>query len=237
MSRHNSLPAYQLLQGNLQLTLTSEVTHIGFLDNIGIQTDLEGTDAAGAIRAQVSANYARDAVSGVVTNPGTWVTLLSQAITAGEPANTYMDLNQLSAPWIRLIWEPSTQLTQDIFTVADDAGSLNDTYFYIYTATDTFVVWIDVDGGGTDPAIPDTTSVQVAISEDDTADDVATAVAAALDALATDFNASATTNQVSVENVDTGATQSAVDGAVPTGFTFAIATEDIITSVITGKQL
>jgi hypothetical protein len=103
MSRKNTLLGYPWLNANAAVAQTSQVTQIQFLDNVGIQTDLVGATLAGSIDAQVSANFARDN-QGNVTNPGTWVTLATQAITAGQPTTTYMDLNQLSAPWIRLVW-------------------------------------------------------------------------------------------------------------------------------------
>jgi len=106
MSRHNSLPAFPIIPVGTDLAeeIISEVTHIGFLDNIGIQVDIVSEDAVGLLQVQVSANYTKDPVSQVVTDPGTWVTITTQAIAAAEPGTTFFDLNQLSAPWIRLLW-------------------------------------------------------------------------------------------------------------------------------------
>jgi hypothetical protein len=104
MSRKNQLQSFAILSAaSLATSLTSAVTNIGHLDNIGIQADLTSVDAVGTLAVQVSANYDQDYL-GNVLNPGTWNTITSQAIVAGAPASTYFDLNQLSAPWIRLIY-------------------------------------------------------------------------------------------------------------------------------------
>jgi hypothetical protein len=104
MSRKNQLQSFAILSAaSLATSLTSAVTNIGHLDNIGIQADLVSGDAAGTLAVQVSANYDQDYL-GNVLNPGNWNTITSQAIAAGQPASVYFDLNQLSAPWIRLIY-------------------------------------------------------------------------------------------------------------------------------------
>ena len=85
-------------------TYNSIVTNIQFLDNIGVQANIVSGTPTGTFIPQVSADYLQDN-EGNVLNAGNWVSLSSQyqqAITAGEPSNTYFDLTQLSSPWFRL---------------------------------------------------------------------------------------------------------------------------------------
>ncbi len=100
----NVLPSFKILTAaDLSGDLTSLVTHIGNLDNIGIQCVLTTSDAAGTLAVQVSADHQQDTY-GNVTVAGHWVTITHQDVAAGQPSDTMFDLNQLSAPWIRLAW-------------------------------------------------------------------------------------------------------------------------------------
>lgn len=90
-------------QGDMSLaTVTSAVTNIQTLDNIGIQANITTGSPTGTFAVQCSADYQQ--VGTVVTNAGNWITITSQAITSGSPAQTYFDLNQLSSLWIRLLY-------------------------------------------------------------------------------------------------------------------------------------
>lgn len=102
MSRKNNLLKFQnITNGDMsQATLTSAVTEIQFLDNIGIQANFTGSPV-GVFAVQVSADYARD-LSGVVQNPGNWITISSGTAVDGSPI--YFDINQTSAPYIRLLY-------------------------------------------------------------------------------------------------------------------------------------
>lgn len=84
--------------------ITSAVTGIQYLDNIGIQLNWTGTPNGGAV-VQVSADYARDSL-GNVTNAGNWNTLSvsANAAPAGSASSFYYDITQVSAPWIRLVY-------------------------------------------------------------------------------------------------------------------------------------
>lgn len=106
MSRKNVLLPHEIIPAGTSAAtdVTSDVTNIQYLDNIGLQVDLASADLVGTLKVEVSANYQRDA-QGNVLNAGTWITQTSQAIAAGQPASTYFDLNQLSAPWVRLVWD------------------------------------------------------------------------------------------------------------------------------------
>jgi hypothetical protein len=112
-----------------------------------------------------------------------------------------------------------------VTTVADVAGSLNDTYFLLDTTTTDYYVWYDVSAGGTDPLIAGRTGIAVAISTGDTAAAVATATAAAVGAVSAKFTAGAVGAVVTITDKQTGDVPDTTDGAVPTGFSFATTTQ------------
>jgi hypothetical protein len=85
-------------------------------------------------------------------------------------------------------------------------------------------VWFNTSGGSAvDPAPGGSTAVVVALSTGATAAQVATAVAAAIDALA-GYVSTASGATVTVTNASVGFAQAAHDGGVPTGFTFGVTT-------------
>ena len=108
-----------------------------------------------------------------------------------------------------------------ITCVADVAASLSGKYFLINTALDAIghYVWLDVDDLSVDPAPAGKTGIEVDIAEDDTAATVATAVAAAIDALP-GYGAVAVGAVVTVTNAASGGSTDAAD--VDTGFTIAV---------------
>lgn len=95
-------------------TLTSAVTCIQWLDNIGIQFNWTGAPV-GSFAIQVSADYVQDP-EGRVTNPGNWIPLTltylsapnvftsAQSVPTSVGSPIYIDLNQLSSPWIRSVY-------------------------------------------------------------------------------------------------------------------------------------
>jgi hypothetical protein len=115
----------------------------------------------------------------------------------------------------------------DITTVADVAGSLNDTYFLLDTPDSAdYYVWFNVDAGGTDPAVAGRTGVEVAISAGDLDTVVATALQTALDALP-NMEATVLGAVVSVTNDAEGPAPDATDGAAPTGFNFSVTQQGV----------
>lgn len=106
MSRKNNLQQFQTItNGNMSADILSPVTCIQFLDNVGIQLNFTGTPT-GTFNIQVSADYNQDN-NGNVLNAGNWVTLTPPALSsvpvaAGSPDTIFIDLNQLSAPYIRV---------------------------------------------------------------------------------------------------------------------------------------
>jgi len=114
-----------------------------------------------------------------------------------------------------------------IDTVADSANSLDGKYFFIYSATDAtkYHVWINTSGGSAvDPAPANSTAIEVAITTGDTANDIATAVKNAIDAMS-DFVATVSTNRVTVTNADFGSCTDASDSN--SGFTITVNTQGI----------
>lgn len=105
MSRKNTLLKFQIITaGNGSGDLTSTITNIQHLDNVGIQVNLSGTPSmTGTFKVQVSADHAQD-TEGNVSVAGNWTTIVQGGVSGGSPTTTYFDLNQLSSPWIRLIY-------------------------------------------------------------------------------------------------------------------------------------
>lgn len=102
-----------------QASITSAVTCVQWLDNIGYQFSWTGSPV-GEFAIQVSADYAQDEF-GNVTSTGNWVPLvftywddagqtfvtdLSIPTSVGSPI--YFDLALLSAPWIRAVYTKSS---------------------------------------------------------------------------------------------------------------------------------
>jgi hypothetical protein len=106
MPRKNVLDNFQnIVNGDMsQASITSVVTQIKYLDNIGIGLNWTGTPT-GTFAVQVSADYQQSS-QGVVTNVGKWTPLtLSPAIAAsGSADNAYIDITQTSAPFIRVVY-------------------------------------------------------------------------------------------------------------------------------------
>lgn len=104
MSRKNNLLKFQnITNGDMsQATVTSAVTCIQWLDNIGIQLTWTGA-AVGTFAVEVSIDHAQDS-EGNVTVAGNWTALsLSPAPAASGTGSTiYIDINQTSAPYMRV---------------------------------------------------------------------------------------------------------------------------------------
>jgi hypothetical protein len=109
-------------------------------------------------------------------------------------------------------------------TIADSGGSLNNASGVGYC------VWMNVNSAGIDPSIPGFTSVPVALATGATANDVADAVATALDALADFTAANPGADIVTVVNAAVGV-RTAPD-AGNSGFTIAVTVTGV--STLTG---
>ena len=106
--RKNVLYTYEdplLTAASMAASITGTPININFMDNVGIQLKWTGANPIGAITFQVSLDYD-------INTPtlGTWTTIQltpGNNLTvspAGTPDNAYVDLNQLSASWIRVVY-------------------------------------------------------------------------------------------------------------------------------------
>lgn len=88
--------------GDMSASITSGATNIQFLDNVGAQLHFTGTPT-GTFSVEVSMDHEQDS-QGAVSVAGNWVALpLSPSpVASGAADDIYIDMNQLSAPWIRL---------------------------------------------------------------------------------------------------------------------------------------
>ncbi len=136
-----------------------------------------------------------------------------------------MSFNRYPSYFPRFFLPGSVQQVTQIVTVADVASSLNNTYINIYSALNVahYVAWFNVDGAGTDPMIPGTSSLEIDISAGDNAATVATALSLGLSSTF-DFSSNAVSNVITAINSSPGqpkygASTPASDGAVPTHFT------------------
>jgi hypothetical protein len=111
-------PIYAIVNGDMsQPSLTSQVVEIKNQDNVGIQLDWTGSPT-GTFAIQISSNHKQQqqGQDTDVTVPGSWTTLpLNPAITAtGSPDTAYVDLNQMSAMYVRVV-----------YTMVSGSGTLN----------------------------------------------------------------------------------------------------------------
>lgn len=107
--RKNNLLQYQVMSSvSMASNIVSSVTNIAYLDNIGIQFNYSGSPL-GAFNVQISGDYNQDN-NGNVLNPGNWINLtLSPAPAAsGTTGQAYVDIFQISAPWIRTTYTASS---------------------------------------------------------------------------------------------------------------------------------
>lgn len=92
-------------------TLTSNAVGIQFMDNISMQMVWTGSPT-GAFAVQGSLDYKQLAPGGVIPptieNAGTWtaITLSPSPAATGSSGDWLLDLNQLSFPWIRIVYTP-----------------------------------------------------------------------------------------------------------------------------------
>lgn len=123
-SRKNFLTPYPVVGGNSGVaadmsaaSITSSVTNIAYLDDIGVQFSWTGSPV-GTFQIQVSADYQQDA-NGNVQNAGNWVPLIlsywngtafvtGSTIPATVGSPIYLDLSLLSAPWMRSVYTRSS---------------------------------------------------------------------------------------------------------------------------------
>lgn len=124
----------------------------------------------------------------------------------------------------------------DIQCVADVSSSLNNKYFIWNSPAQEYYFWFNVDGAGADPMLPNMLGVEVAISENDIADDVAAALQAAMDAQS-DISATVLLDTVSAANDDAGDVPDVTEGMAPTGFLFSVTQQGTDDDIILFSEL
>lgn len=213
------------------------------------------TNAAGTFKLQASNDvcnfdYTQQQANFTVTN---WVDVPSQSAAIVAGASALLTIANNAYKWLRAVYtstatgvqtvspiaDTGVKQVQTVSTVADTAGSLNSTYYLLSSvnlvtkAQKNFYLWLD-NGSGVDPAIAGRTAIHVTYSNDDSANTLATAIRAALNALTNDFVATGATNAVITTDKAYGPVTAAVDGAAATGFSFGAATAGV-TSNLAGK--
>lgn len=102
---YNIISAAHIVKAQSMATdVTSPAFNIQNQDNAGIQIDFTGAPV-GTFAFEVSMDYKEDN-NGNILNAGHWITLpVSPAIAAAGAADqAYVDLNQLSAPYMRVVY-------------------------------------------------------------------------------------------------------------------------------------
>lgn len=123
-SRKNKLQTFPVIINGAMAstsTLHSAPVNVEYLDNIGFQANFTGTPV-GTFSVEVSADYLQTA-TGVVQNSGNWIALTLSAVpaAAGAAGSIYVDVTQISAPWIRLSYtNTSSSGTLNAFATAKE---------------------------------------------------------------------------------------------------------------------
>lgn len=164
--------------------IVSEPTNVNLQDNVGYQLSWSGAvPPQGFINAEISIDYDQT-LGGDATEVGVWTKLLPVNdidISIVDDPNYYLDINQISAPWIRFIYTNDYSMPTDITAVADSSGSLNDTYFTIVGADgDNWVLQMDINSAATPVSLPGYTTVLVPAATNASANTVAAALKVSL---------------------------------------------------------
>lgn len=165
---------------------------------------------AGAVSAQVTDTAHSTAAAASLIVKTTRGTLLSVSGYNAKGSAQFIQIHDAAAV--------PADLTAEVSTCnlgSRTPAQLADKYFLISSPTVDYYVWFNLDSGGVDPALAGKTAIPVAITTGDTGAQMATAAAAAIDALAA-FVSSAGTTIITITNAVTGA---ATDIAVGTSVT------------------
>lgn len=102
----NALTPFQLIVAqSMAGDVTSSPTNVQWLDNVSIQLNFSGTPT-GTFSVQGSLDYKAYPLTGVQESAGNWITITT-ASASGAAGNVLFDLNQLSFPWVRVIYTRS----------------------------------------------------------------------------------------------------------------------------------
>jgi hypothetical protein len=135
---------------------------------------------------------------------------------------TYTNKNLTNIKFYSDTVEEVTKVT----TIADSAGSLNNTYFVMYSALDAtlYHVWFNVGGAGVDPAPVGSTAIEVTLQTNDNALVVAEAIRLYV-GLVADFTTERSGDVTIITNAAKGDTTDTAD--FNTGFTFSTSQQGV----------
>lgn len=180
---------------------------------------LNPNPATGNLLIQLAYNYSRAyCLDYRITSPvtGSALAINASALTAG-------------VPYMIFAVGAGTAGSGTIAPVADVSGSLASTWFRLYDAYgNTFIIWFSVAGVGSAPIGVSGTLVQQSIASGATAAQIGTALATTIAALPSgvsgvfSFTATGTTTVTVTSTTSTPLAGPPADGAIATGFTFAI---------------
>lgn len=104
MSYNLLVPIHIVTDGDMSGDIASSAIETKLQDNLGIQLTWTGAPV-GTFSVQVSIDYSKD-INGNVVNTGHWTSLpLNPAIAASGAGDTaYIDVNQLTAPYLRVLY-------------------------------------------------------------------------------------------------------------------------------------
>jgi len=112
-----------------------------------------------------------------------------------------------------------------VVATADVASSHNNDYFFLYSALDAvkYHVWMNVGGAGVDPAPVGSTGIPVAFAVNASASTVASAIAAAIDAVSGGpFESEADGASICICNMQPGNSTDVASGVGLAGFTYTV---------------
>lgn len=114
MSYNLLLPIHLVVAQSMATSIISNAVEVKLQDNIGIQMNWTGTPV-GTFSFQVSMDHKED-MEGNILVAGNWISVpVTPTIAAiGAPDVAYVDLNQLSAIYMRVV-----------YTAASGAGTLD----------------------------------------------------------------------------------------------------------------
>lgn len=101
-SKNALLPYHLVVAQSMAGDVTSDPTNIQYTDNCCIQANFTGTPT-GVFAVQGSVDHAEYALTHEVLVTGNWVTITTGS-ASGSAGLVLFDLNQLSFPWVRLIY-------------------------------------------------------------------------------------------------------------------------------------
>jgi hypothetical protein len=188
------VPLIPEADNNMTASIDPVNLSIQYLDNISIQvnSDYDSVGPQGALILSGSNDHKE--YFGVVENEGNFVEIDRITYNGSHYGSELMDMPVPSGlAYLRVQYHSTYVNVLNVTAVANTSNLLRSKYFLIDNApsvvNDVFVsyyVWFKSAGSGVDPALPGRTGIEVDISNNDTADAVATAIQDAINGTAAD---------------------------------------------------